>query len=180
MNRYGRIWKFVSLFAILASLSVPVAFALPGSASAGLMEWTPVKTPDITQSSIDNIYSPVDPANPQLLEQGSEIIKLLVGSNGLKMYAIVRVGYRAGSTVGNVILMTSGDGGRVWTTPDGIANDMTVFDAAVAPDDSNAVVIAVSTKPAAGTFSLTQTVLYSTGGANSFDDLGWSAPAAGA
>jgi hypothetical protein len=182
--------KIKSLIGLISVCLLIASFLLPGklispavvSADPGQMEWTWVQTPDSLANVIDSVYSPVDPANPQLGEQGSEIIKFKVGSDGQTVYALVRVGYYHDSDVGNIIIMKSMNGGQTWQTniqtylesSYGIPNmPVSVYDLAIAPDNPDMIMVAIAPKPFLAFFSWVEQVWISTDGGGSWANTNW-------
>jgi hypothetical protein len=167
---------------LIVSFIIPGNLLGPGSVAAdpGKMEWTWVQTPDSLLNTIDNIYSPVDPANPQLREQGSEIIKFKMGNDGQTVYALVRVGYYPDSNVGNIIIMKSMNGGQTWlpNIQTNLENSygfspVTVYDIGIAPDNPNVIIVAIAPKPLLAFFSWMQQVWISTDGGTSWANTNW-------
>ena len=130
------------------------------------MQWWPVDTPDTALGQTGNLFSPVVGG----VETGSELVKLLVGSNGTTMYVIytrTAVGGAPGTlmtpTVNDTIysrvrFMMSPNGGRSWIGPQynnlvrdwlnpdapGPSPKVIIWDMAIAPDNPNVVAVAAS------------------------------------
>jgi hypothetical protein len=111
----------------------------------GIDEWTIVETPGSVPSLNKAIFSPS--------EQGSEINKIVIGSDGESIWAIVRRGDRNGIDSGGsqTVLYRSINQGLIWySTPydnlvaiqSSIANGTFIWDIAIAPDDPNIIAVA--------------------------------------
>ena len=149
--------SFVGLLAVLllvASFVVPAKLASPASVDAdpGLMEWTIVDTPDSQPGLTDSLYTEFNGAFP---EDGSELIKLLVGNDGNRMVVQVARGDRMAAGTAGVVFLTSRNGGRSWSLAtynnlDAVAGatppptDILIWDMAMAPDDPNVIAMAIS------------------------------------
>ena len=111
-TRYSSIVGVLAVLLLLASFLVPGKFVAPAPVEAdpGLMEWTPVTTPDTEPAQTKQLYTPRD--------LGSEVIKLLVGNDGSTMYALVRSEGQTLNTPnrGEIVLLKSTNGGVSWTS----------------------------------------------------------------
>ncbi len=183
----AKLSSFVGLFAVMllvASFVVPASVASPAPVEAdpGLMEWTPVDTPDSLPQSTDELYSPLVAGD----DGGSEIIKLLVGNDGNTMYALVRAQGAALETPAgrsHIVLLKSTNGGRTWSAAkyDYLRADFreiavntanpVCWDMAIAPDDPAIIAIAVA-DPDDGA-GITQQVWVSTDGGDNWSDTQW-------
>jgi len=171
----------LAVLLLIASFLVPGKFAAPAPVEAdpGLMEWTPVTTPDTEPAQTKQLYTPRD--------MGSEIIKLLVGNDGSTMYALVRAEGNnpppSGPPRGEIILLKSTNGGVSWTvskyaaldlldddTEDG---DIICWDMAIAPDDPNLIAVAVSDVSEATSPWNASKVYISTDGGTNWDNTNW-------
>jgi len=163
MKKYSSFLGVLVALVMIASFVVPTRLASPEpvSANPGLMEWTPVDTPDVLASFTKEIYSPINPGT--LTEGGSEIVKHLVGNDGNRMYVIVsRI---PSGALGNrpdlysmLRLIRSSNGGRSWSGDiytylgpilnpafdAGINPTTIVWDMAIAPDNGNIIMVAAS------------------------------------
>ena len=193
----AKLSSFVGLFAVMllvASFLVPASVASPAPVSAdpGLMEWTPVVTPDTRASSRDELHSPNYAALGD--DGGSEIIKLVVGNDGSTMYCLVRsIGesLTAGGApkFGAIQMLKSNNGGRTWSIAnhaalrDKMANDNAVaWDIAIAPDDPEIIMLAISDCDMSAVGGgpgpliadlLAQQVWVSTDGGDNWDNTNW-------
>jgi hypothetical protein len=174
---------------LVASFVIPVnmATSTPVDAVAdmdkGTMEWLMVDTPDSLPLSTKELFSPEDPATGQ--EGGSEVIKLLVGSNGSTMWTLVRHpfarnGVAGGNAVRYITLFKSNDGGVSWggTSYDALDNTANggnrvtaCWDMAIAPNDPNMIAVACSDATAGA--GITQEVWISTDGGSNWDNMQW-------
>ncbi len=124
--------------------------------------WTIVNTPDTGTASPKALLSPIVGG---LSEGGSELIKLLVGNDGTMMYAVVAMPANTNTaadetpaTISRVRLLLSQNGGISWTftgcydnldnavqqLTGGATGSTIVWDIAIAPDDPNIIMAAVS------------------------------------
>ncbi len=164
--------KYSSFLGILVALVLVASFVVPArlmspepvsaAAEQSKMQWWPVDTPDTAAGQTNNLFSPIWNG----AEAGSEIVKLLVGSNGTTMYAIYTRSPVGGApptwddnTWSRVRFMMSRDGGRSWSGANynnlvrdwlnpanpGTSPTVIVWDMAIAPDNPNIVAVAAST-----------------------------------
>jgi hypothetical protein len=151
------------------------------------MEWKPIDTPDTVPDKLNSLYSPVVFG---LGEGGSEIIKLLIGNDGYRMYAIVSRVVTDPAIFSKVELFSSADGGVSWsgglyanlaeTITGSKLSTVIVHDIAIAPNDPDIIVAVVSLVSAIQS----QMVLISLDGGINWANTQWppsgaQAPAAG-
>jgi len=192
--------RFPGIAGLLVALLLVVSFVVPAnmvsptgvSADPGILEWTIVDTPDSIPSYVKEIYSPGVTNGPDM---GSEILKLLIGPDGETMWAIIGVGHQSGTATildpggsgvtitalgAQVVFRKSTNGGRVWSgTPyanlqadTGFGADTLIWDIAIAPDDVNVAIVAVSDVGAVGA-ETTQSVWITTDGGGNWDNTQW-------
>ncbi len=174
--------KYSSFLGILVALMLVASFVVPArlmspepvsaASEQSKMQWWTVDTPDNELGQTKNLYSPIWPTAAGT-ESGSELIKLLVGSNGTTMYVIyarTAVGTTAlgpppvssldDALFARVRFMKSNDGGRSWsganynnlvrdwlnptTFSPGQYPKVCIWDMVIAPDNPNVVAVAAS------------------------------------
>ncbi|MEJ2740348.1 MAG: hypothetical protein P8105_11090, partial [Dehalococcoidia bacterium] len=122
-TKYSRILGIFAIAMLVASFVIPVKMANSSPVDAvadmdkGTMEWLPVDTPDSLPLATKELFTPEDPNTG--MEGGSEIIKILVGSNGSTIWALVRHPYAqnpvpGGNALRYITLYKSNNGGVSW------------------------------------------------------------------
>jgi hypothetical protein len=182
---YTRIVGSLAVLLLVVSFLVPAKLASPTPVEAdpGLMEWTIVDTPDSEANQTKQLHTP--------WENGTELIKLAVGNNGSFMYVLSRE--RAYTTPTKtegvnygILLYKSVNGGVSWfNSPSralaaaAAANghvtnmyEMIVWDMALAPDDFNLLIVAISDKDTPED----QYVYITTDGGTKWEDTNWAEP----
>ncbi len=183
--------KYLSILGVLVTVILIASFIVPGrlmspqpvAGYSGIMEWVTVDTPDTQDGSINNIFSPIVLGG----EAGSEIVKLLVSRDGYVMYAIISQVVANPANTSKLRLYKSYNGGISWGgVYAGLVKAVTgadlatviVWDIAIAPDNPEIIVAAVSVV----TSITNQMVFISVNGGTDWHNTNWpgaQAPAAG-
>ena len=191
--------RFPGIVGLLVALLLVVSFVVPANmvsptgvkADPGILEWTIVDTPDSIPVYVKEVYSPGIAGGPDM---GSEIIKLLIAPDGNTMWAVIGMGQLSGTVAGTyqaagaqMNFRKSTNGGRIWSgTAYGnlvsamalpLANQALVWDMAIAPDDANIAMVAVS-RATSSAAAYTQEVWITTDGGNNWDNTQWPPAAA--
>jgi hypothetical protein len=178
-RKYSSIVGIFVALVLIASLVLPTSVTMPASAASAesRMQWWPVETPDLPQQVTGSLFSPLSTGTPGT-ETGSELVKLLVGVNGTSMYVMYVREPGSGSSTSKVRFYNSGNGGRTWVgaayaglseTLTGNNGDVIVWDMAIAPDNANIIIAAVSLV----TTPTVQKVFISNDGGSNWEDTQW-------
>ncbi len=169
-TKYPNMFGLLAVFMLVASLVVPanVANPAPVQADPDILRWSILNTPDglPPQNLIKEVGNMSIPLPFGIPDTGSEVAKVVVGSDGSTMYGLMNANgtliwanilggliantfWPGGLFLNGPILAESTTGGWIWSIAitqnlarDGAAGP--VWDVAVAPDDPNFLAVVTS------------------------------------